>query len=95
NLRINNHHRPNTEDYWANCADDFEARRRHYEHYGRLSLQLIKELNLYQIPKGFQDDDIDLLSFEYETLIKHTPLEDMDWYKKEKGNLVVILTAVL
>ncbi|KAH9303514.1 hypothetical protein KI387_043876 [Taxus chinensis] len=26
NLRINYHHRSDTEDYWANCANEFEAR---------------------------------------------------------------------
>ncbi|KAH9321264.1 hypothetical protein KI387_015903, partial [Taxus chinensis] len=92
NLRINYHHKANTEDYWADCADDFEARRRHY---GRFPLQLIQELNLYQIPEGLQDDNIDLLSYEYETIIKHTPIEDMDWFKKEKDDLAEILAHVL
>ncbi|KAH9317663.1 hypothetical protein KI387_019432, partial [Taxus chinensis] len=64
-------------------------------HYGRLSLQLIKELNLYKIPKGLQDDNVDFLSFEYETLIKHTPVEDLDWYTKVEDDLVEIFTHVL
>ncbi|KAH9325171.1 hypothetical protein KI387_005349, partial [Taxus chinensis] len=84
NLRINYYHRPDTEDYLADCVDDFEARRRNY---GRLSIQLIKELNLYQIPEGFKDYDEELQSFEYETSIIHTPLEYLDWYKKEKDDL--------
>lgn len=50
NLRINYHHMLDTEDYLADCVDDFEAR---WRHYGRLSLQLIEELNLYQNPEGF------------------------------------------
>ncbi|KAH9304586.1 hypothetical protein KI387_008990, partial [Taxus chinensis] len=92
NLRINYHHKPDTEDYWADCADDFEARRRHY---GKLSLQKIRDLNLYQVLEGFKDDDEDLQSFEYETTIKHTPLEDLDWYKKERDDLVEIIALVL
>ncbi|KAH9317014.1 hypothetical protein KI387_018783, partial [Taxus chinensis] len=92
NLRINYHHRADTEDYWADYTDDFEARRRHY---GRFSLQLIQELNLYHIPKGLQDDNIYLLSYEYDTMIKHTPLEDLDWFKREKDDLVEIIAPVL
>ncbi|KAH9288596.1 hypothetical protein KI387_032713, partial [Taxus chinensis] len=81
-----------TKDYWADCVDEFEPRRRHY---GRFSLQLIKELNLYQVPKGLQDDNDNLLSYEYDTLIKHTPLEDLDWSKREKDDLAGILAPVL
>ncbi|KAH9315802.1 hypothetical protein KI387_024429, partial [Taxus chinensis] len=49
-----------TEDYWADCTDDFEARRRHY---GRFSLQLIQELGLYQVPEGLEDDNSELHSY--------------------------------
>ncbi|KAH9296722.1 hypothetical protein KI387_044750, partial [Taxus chinensis] len=81
-----------TEDYWADCADDFEARRRHY---GRFSLQLIQELGLYQVPEGLQDDNSDLYSYEYDNVVKDTPLEDLDWFKKEKDDLAEILAPVL
>ncbi|KAH9290665.1 hypothetical protein KI387_034782, partial [Taxus chinensis] len=81
-----------TEDYWADCVDDFEARRRHC---GRFSLQLIQELGLYQVPEGLQDDNSDLYSYEYDSVIKHTPLEDLDWNRKEKDDLAEILAPVL
>ncbi|KAH9319266.1 hypothetical protein KI387_021035, partial [Taxus chinensis] len=55
----------------------------------------IKDFNLYQVLEGLKDDDEDLQSFEYETSIKHTPLEDLDWYKKERDDLVEILAPVL
>ncbi|KAH9297768.1 hypothetical protein KI387_029450, partial [Taxus chinensis] len=89
---ITYHHKPDTEDYWADCANDFEARRRHY---GRLSLQKIIDLNLYQVPEGLKDDDEGLQSFEYERYIKHTPLETLDWYVKEKDDLSEIIATVL
>ncbi|KAH9306929.1 hypothetical protein KI387_011333, partial [Taxus chinensis] len=92
NIKIVYHHRADTEDYWADCADDFEARRRHC---GRFSLQLIQELSLYQVPEGLQDDNSDLYSYEYENVIKHTPLEDLDWNRKERDDLAEILAPVL
>ncbi|KAH9306778.1 hypothetical protein KI387_011182, partial [Taxus chinensis] len=92
NIKIIYHHRVDTEDYWANCVDDFEARRRHY---GRFSLQLIQELNLYQVLEGLQDDNSDLYSYEYDNVVKHTPLEDLDWFKKEKDDLAEILSPIL
>ncbi|KAH9304339.1 hypothetical protein KI387_008743, partial [Taxus chinensis] len=92
NLRITYYHRPDIEDYWADCVDDFEARRRHF---GRLSLQQILDLNLYQVPEGLVDDDEGLQSFEYEISIKHTPLETLDWYVKEKDDLSEIISPVI
>ncbi|KAH9296909.1 hypothetical protein KI387_028591, partial [Taxus chinensis] len=56
---------------------------------------LIQELNLYEIPEGLQDDNTNLLSYEYETVIKHTPLEDLDGCKREKDDLSKILAPVL
>ncbi|KAH9313328.1 hypothetical protein KI387_028363, partial [Taxus chinensis] len=44
---------------------------------------------------GLQDDNSDLFSYEYDTLIKHTPLEDLDWFKKEKDDLAEILSPCL
>ncbi|KAH9299425.1 hypothetical protein KI387_031107, partial [Taxus chinensis] len=92
NIKITYHHRADTEDYWADCVDDFEARRRHSN---RFSLQLIQELCLYQVPEGLQDDNSNLYSYEYENVFKHTPLEDLDWFKKEKDDFAEILAPVL
>ncbi|KAH9313146.1 hypothetical protein KI387_028181, partial [Taxus chinensis] len=64
-------------------------------HCGRFSLQLIQELSLYQVPEGLQDDNSELYSYEYENVIKHTPLEDLDWNKKERDDLAEILAPVL
>ncbi|KAH9321390.1 hypothetical protein KI387_016029, partial [Taxus chinensis] len=89
---INYHHIVDTEDYWADCTDNFEVRQ---SHYGIFSMQLIQELNLYQIPEGLQDDNTDLLLYEYDTVIKYTPLKDLDWFKREKDDLAEILAPFL
>ncbi|KAH9289433.1 hypothetical protein KI387_033550, partial [Taxus chinensis] len=64
-------------------------------HYVKLSLQKIIDLNLYQVLEGHKHDDECLQSSEYEISIKHTPLETLDWYVKEKDDLSEIISPVL
>ena len=67
------------EDYWANCADDFEVRRRSY---GRFSLSQIFVF-LVEDVRGLSDDEGEILPQFFREQVDTQPLPAVDWYAKE------------
>ncbi|KAH9303487.1 hypothetical protein KI387_043849, partial [Taxus chinensis] len=47
------------------------------------------------VPDELQDDNEELQSLEFDRTIRHTPLETIDWFEKEKDNLQEIIKPVI
>lgn len=79
-LEKNYAHLPALEDFWANCRDEFEVRRRSYS---RLTLHQMKDYLAKDI-EGLLDDDGDVLLPMYtRNQIEDQPLPQVNWANKE------------
>lgn len=84
-------HLPTLEDYWANCFDEFEVRRRNWM---RFSLRQIVTYGLDWDVQGIEDDESDLFPI-FIKLIVNWRITTMDWSSKETETFEAIIVDVL
>ena len=60
------------EDYWVDCADEFESREKFYS---RLTVQQIKLYNVDIDVDGVKDDGLHMQTFTYLKRSKGTPID--------------------
>lgn len=87
NLNIDSHfcHDPHIENYWENCKDEHEVRKRFWS---RFTLQQIVVLRLpinTSCVLEFTEEDV--LNPDFGTEIEGKPIPEIDWNKKEDDNI--------
>lgn len=83
-LEQHSSHKSSLEDYWVNCDDEYEVRRRNYS---RFRLSQIADFILEDI-EGLSDDEgeVVLPSFFVDS-VDSQPLPKVDWYAKDNPSI--------
>lgn len=77
-------HQPHLEDYWADCAGEFEVRKRLWS---RFTLNQIITLKIPMDTRGVENDDEDVLDPQYTELVECVPILEIDWSKREEDDV--------
>jgi hypothetical protein len=70
-------HVPHLEDYWANCPDEFEVRKRLW------SRMIVKQINMFQVDlvtQGVTEEDTEeIVDPFYVEQIEYLPIHGINW----------------
>ena len=78
-------HSPQLEDFWANCLNEFEVRKRLWS---RLTIKQITMFNVELDTYGLKDDDSEeVLDQFYMDQIEYMHIPKIDWEKREENDV--------
>lgn len=83
-------HKDNMEDYWANCSDEFEIKKK----FSRLPINLVWLYNFKAIPDQVEDDGDLIQDHAYEA-VKDKSIGEIDWLEEEKIELEQLMTLII
>lgn len=85
NVDIDFCHEPQLEDYWENCDDEFEVRKRLWS---RFIVQQIVTMGLSMNVFDVQEDEgEEVVDPEFNEKIKGQPIQEVDWDRKGDDNI--------
>lgn len=78
-------HIPKLEDYWANCSDELEVRKKLWS---RMTLRYIITFKLDLNTNSVEEDEkVDVLDSQFLQKVEVLPISEVDWTKAEEDNL--------
>ena len=78
-------HSPQLKDFWANCLNEFEVRKRLWS---CLTIKKIIVFNVELDTYGLKDDDFEeVLDQFYMDQIEYMPIPEIDWEKREENDV--------
>lgn len=79
-------HVPHLENYWANCPDEFEVRKRLWS---RLRVSQINMFKVNLSTHGMMEDEVEeVIDLFYVDQIECIPISEIDWTRREEDDLL-------